>query len=714
MNRLLCTLSLLMAAQIAFTQSSRVDSLTRLIDNSTSNKEKAQLLLQRSRIAPPAWTTPQAVGDAQQALAIYQQTGEEKGQVDAYLRLSGLYSFQSKYQAALSFDSIALDLAQKVAYKQGIALACSNMGRNYQSLGELEKARTLLTQSLQILREAGMERETGDVYSRLGVINRRLGDFKTSLQHYDEGIAIAVRYKMEPLQAILYMNKANSLNESARYDEAIQLHLESIRIKEKLHDERGLMQSFNNLANVYFATAQFEKAISYQQKALSLYPASQNQSSLANAYNNLGNSFAQTKQIDSAEFYFKKSIGQFSNTNEQPGLALAYNNLGNFYIDQERYTEGLEYLQQALTIRRKSNAKYEVASTMNNIGAALTKLQRYKEAEDYLLQSLQLVKGNNSSLETGIYKRLSEHYKATGDFEEAYKYQSNYASRKDTLLQESEILNMAKASADYEIEKRETALTLQKKEKEIQTLQLAASNKKIWLLIAGILLLATVLVMYIRSYRQKKKTAALLAEKNTRIETLVRELHHRVKNNLQVVSGLLSLQSNRLEEGAAKEAMEESRNRIHAMSMIHQRLYMDNELATVDITDYLQHLSQSLANSFGYDTRHVSTKVRLTDQNMPIDLAVPIGLIVNELVTNSFKHAFRDVLKPEVAVTLEQKKETLELRVADNGQSNTSLQAPATSTSFGMKLVHTLVAQVNGELSVDQSAGTSYTILIRA
>jgi two-component sensor histidine kinase/Tfp pilus assembly protein PilF len=703
-----------MAAQIAFTQSSRVDSLTRLIDNSTSNKEKAQLLLQRSRIAPPVWTTSQAVGDAQQALAIYQQGGEEKGQVDAYLRLSGLYSFQNKYQAALSFDSVALALAQKVAYKQGVALAYNNMGRNYQSLGELEKARTLLTQSLQILREAGMERETGDVYSRLGVLNRRLGDFKTSLQYYDEGIAIAVKYKMEPLQAILYMNKANSLNESARYDEAIQLHLESIRIKEKLHDERGLMQSYNNLANVYFATGQFEKAISYQQKALSLYPASQNQSSLANAYNNLGNSFAQTKQIDSAEFYFKKSIEQFRNTNEQPGLALAYNNLGNFYIDQERYTEGLEYLQQALTIRRKSNAKYEVASTMNNIGAALSKLKRYKEAEDYLLQSLQLVKGNNSSLETGIYKRLSEHYKATGNFEEAYKYQSKYTSRKDTLLQESEMLNMAKASADYEIEKRENALTLEKKEKEIQTLQLAASNKTILLLVAGILLLATALVMYIRSYRQKKKTAALLAEKNARIETLVRELHHRVKNNLQVVSGLLSLQSNRLEEGAAKEAMEESRNRIQAMSMIHQRLYMDNELATVDITDYLQHLSQSLANSFGYDTRQVSTKVRLTDQNMPIDLAVPIGLIVNELVTNAFKHAFRDVLKPEVAVTLEQKKETLELRVADNGQSNTSLQAPATSASFGMKLVHTLVAQVNGELSVDQSSGTSYTILIRA
>lgn len=714
MNNLLGTLCLLLAMQVAYTQSSRVDSLTRLIENSTGDNEKARLLLLRSRIPPPAWTVSQAMGDAQRSLALYQQTGEEKGQADAYLRISGLYSIQNKYQTALSVDSVALALAQKTNYKQGIALAYSNMGRNLQSLGDLEKARNLLTQSLQILKEAGLERETGDVYSRLGVINRRLSDFKASLQYFDEGIAVAAKYRMDPLLAILYMNKANSLNESARFDEAIQLHLESIRIKEKLKDERGLIQSYNNVANVYTASGQPEMALTYLRKITSMSNPTQNKTSSAYAYNNLGNNFSQTHQADSAEYYFKKAIDVFKETNEQPGLGLVYNNLGNFYIDEERYEEGLTYLKQSLTIRKKGNSKYEVASTLNNIGAALTKLKRHKEAEDYLLQSLELVKGNGSSLETGVYKRLSEHYKATGDYEEAYNYQSKYVSRKDTLLDENEAMNMVKAQSDYEIEKRESALALEKKEKEIKSLELVNRNKTIWFLGAGLLLLVSVLILYIRSYQQKKQTAVLLTEKNNRIETLVRELHHRVKNNLQVVSGLLSLQSNRLEEGVAKEAMEEGRNRINAMSMIHQRLYMDNDLAAVDITDYLQNLSLSLAASFGYNAQHIKTNIKLPAQVMNIDLAIPIGLIVNELVTNAFKHAFQDTYQPAVTISLEQKKDLLELRVADNGKGNTNGQAAQSATSFGMKLVRTLVAQVNGELSVDQTVGTAYTITIRA
>lgn len=703
-----------MAMPILYAQSSRADSVSQLIEKATSVPEKARQLLARSRIAPPVRTAVQAMEDAQQALALFQQSGDDKGQVDAYLRISGLYSIQSKYVVALGFDSAALGIARKAEYKQGIALAYSNLGRNVQQLGELEKARGLLMESLQILKDAGLERETADVYSRLGVINRRLSDFKASLQYFDDGIGVATKYKLEPLLAILYMNKANSLNESARFDEAIALHIESIRIKEKLRDERGLIQSYNNIANVYTASGKPAEALPYLRKIIAQPGAARERSSIGFTYNSLGTNYSQTHEPDSAELYFKKAVDLFTQTGEQGALGLVYNNLGNFYIDHSRYEEGLKYLELALAIRQKSKARYDIASTMNNIGAALSKLKRYKEAEKYLLQSLELVKGNDSYLETGIYKRLSEHYKATGDLEEAYAYQSKYVSSKDTLLDENEALNMVKAQSDYEIEKRETALTMEKKEKAIRALELENRNKTIWLLVAGVILLGALLGLSVRSFRLKKKSAVMLEEKNKRIETLVRELHHRVKNNLQVVSGLLSLQGNRLEDGAAKDAMEEGRNRIQAMSMIHQRLYMDQDLATVDMADYLANLSQSLALSFGYGAHQVKTEVALAEHAMNIDLAIPIGLIVNELVTNAFKHAFRDAAQAAINISLEQKKDGLSLRVADNGQFAGAAGQTVASNSFGMKLVRTLVAQVNGELQVDQQSGTAYTILIRA
>jgi two-component sensor histidine kinase/tetratricopeptide (TPR) repeat protein len=708
MKEIFWALSLLLAGMTAYTQSSRTDSLSKLIDAAADENEKARLLVQRSRSYAPA-QTPQALADAQQSLAIYQQNDNTKGQVDAYLQLSGLYSRQNKYLLALSVDSTSFALAEKINYKQGIALACSNMGRNLQQMGRFEEARTLFTRSLQLLKDGGMEKETSEVLNRLGIINRRLSDFKASLQDFDAGIAVAKKYNQEPSLANLYMNKANTLNESASYDEAIRLHLESIRIKEKLKDERGLVQSYNNLANVYTTTSQLDQALQYYRLAASLSEKVNNKTSIALAYSNLAIASARLHRYDSVEYFYKRSLSFFEETNDKPGIAMVYTNLGNYYLDREEYQKSLDYLEKSLVMRKESKSVNDIASTTNSIGVVLRKLKRYDEAEEYLIRSLNMVRNDASGLQQTIYRTLGEHYQETGDFEKAATYQAKYISIKDTLLTEGEAINMVKAQSQYEIEKRENQLLLEKKEKELNAVRLAERNKTIWLMAGGLLLLLLTLGLYIRSYNQKKKAAKLLDEKNQRIETLVRELHHRVKNNLQVVSGLLSLQSNRTEDEKAKLAMEEGRSRINAMAMIHQRLYMDKDLAAIDVKDYLENLSQSLAGSFGYGKQNIQTDVRLPEASLDIDLVMPIGLIVNELVTNAFKHAFSGINEPSVTISLQQKQaKLLELQVADNGKGLVEEK----TGSFGMKLVQTLVKQLNGKMTVQQNPGTAYTIEI--
>src|ERR1044072_2654922 len=137
--------------------------------------------------------------------------------------------------------------------------------------------------------------------------------------------------------------------------------------------------------------------------------------------------------------------------------------------------------------------------------------------------------------------------------------------------------------------------------------------------------------MVLNQKRELEEAYRLTTEKNEYIESLVRELHHRVKNNLQIVSSLLSLQSNRLEDDKARMALEEGRTRVDAMAMIHQQLYMENDLAAVNIEDYLGTLTLSLAGSFGYNSGNIRTAVQLKNRSVDIDMAIPIGLIVNEL-----------------------------------------------------------------------------------
>ena len=230
---------------------------------------------------------------------------------------------------------------------------------------------------------------------------------------------------------------------------------------------------------------------------------------------------------------------------------------------------------------------------------------------------------------------------------------------------------------------------------------------------------ALVIWLFRRSYhreqqtiiQQKKELETLYneaQEKNEYIQSLIRELHHRVKNNLQVVSSLMSLQSNRMEDEQAKMALEDGKTRVDAMALIHQKLYLDHELAAVNMQDYLEQLTASLAGSFGLHPSVVQTNVNLQQAAMNIDRAVSIGLITNELVTNAFKHAFNGIKNPRLLVQLEQKENKLQLVVADNGIGLKNKQQA--ENNFGLKLVDILVNQLDAAVEVSNHEGTRYLI----
>jgi len=690
----------------------RTDSLSDLIANTTDVKEKARLFILRSKAWPNS-QTENPLADAQQALAYYQQIKNDEGQVDAYLQLSGIYSRQNKYKLALDFDSASYILANKIAYKKGVALSLGLMGRNHQQLGNLKLSEQKSQQSLQLLKEAGLESEMAETHNRLGVIYRRLSDIKKSLYNFEQGIALAQKFKNEPVLAVLFMNKANSLNEAARYDEAVDMHLQSIRIKERIKDERGLLQSYNNIAVVYLRTQQYETSLEYFKKANQQAKRFNNKTSLGYNYVNMAGLFTALHKKDSVPILYEMALAAFAATEEKAGLGLAYHNYGNFLLEEKQLDKAERILIKALVIRKETKSPYDIASTMNVTGSLLSKKGKTKEAEDMLLQSLAMLKDENSVRQKDVYKYLAAHYKTTGNYEEAYKYQAGYITMSDTLANENEVTTMLRTQSQYEVEKRDAQLGLAKKDKELQTLLVSTKNQQLIYLLIALGLALLLAVVYFFNYRNKKQHAVVLENKNSQIEILIRELHHRVKNNLQVVSGLLSLQSSRMEDDKARQAMDEGRTRVDAMAMIHQKLYMDKDLAGVDIKDYLENLAASLAGSFGYGKQHIETSVNLHQPSLDIDMAIPIGLIVNELVTNAFKHAFTSTLQPKINVSLARNNDgSMELKIADNGSG--IIADADRSKSFGMKLVHTLVEQLNGTIQQQQNNGTIYNIQIRA
>ena len=205
------------------------------------------------------------------------------------------------------------------------------------------------------------------------------------------------------------------------------------------------------------------------------------------------------------------------------------------------------------------------------------------------------------------------------------------------------------------------------------------------------------------------KTKNELSSKNNENELLLREIHHRVKNNLEVVSGLLALQSAKMNDPKMQEVMLASQNRVHSMGILHQKLYQSEHLAFIEMKNYFQNLCLNILDSYN-ETERIKVNINMSDLELDVDTAVPLGLIVNELLTNSLKYAFPNGEKGTIELSLENVGEdNYQLKISDNGVGKPSDQK-ATGTGFGTQLVDLLTSQIDGKLFTEVVNGTSILI----
>ena len=257
-----------------------------------------------------------------------------------------------------------------------------------------------------------------------------------------------------------------------------------------------------------------------------------------------------------------------------------------------------------------------------------------------------------------------------------------------------------------------------------------------WVLVWGIILLVVVFLGYRQQNRVvKSKTAELrrelferqmaekellASEQNLRQslaekESLLKEIHHRVKNNLQIVSSLLYLQEDYMKDARGVEILRESQNRVKSMALIHEQLYGTADLAKIDFGRYVQGLTANLFDAYGIDPVRIRLNVQADDIALGVDMAVPCGLIINELVSNALKHAFL----PETSGTVDIVIRTLnagriEIVVADDGIGIVEPPADAEKKSLGLRIVDTLATQLGGTLALTTENGTRFSIALTA
>jgi two-component sensor histidine kinase len=335
---------------------------------------------------------------------------------------------------------------------------------------------------------------------------------------------------------------------------------------------------------------------------------------------------------------------------------------------------------------------------------------------------------------------------AQGRYQEAIAHYQRYKSLNDSIFNEKQSKQIANLQIQYKTREKEQNIALLTKQNEIQQARLKQKDFQQQVIIAGACMLLFLLGLGYNRYRlklrsnrllqaqqnklqaqheelqtqqetlqgqqqqiQEKKQAleGLLAEK----ERLLKEIHHRVKNNLQIVMSLLNSQAASLQDKAALSAIGESQNRVQAMALIHQKLYQTEGVARIPMKAYIEELVAYLQDTYGL-SRKVGFKLCIESIELDVNLAVPLGLIINEAITNAFKYAFPQDRSGVVHVNLLKQADTrYELTIEDDGVGLPGGYDPSQSRSLGMTLIHGFSAQLGGELTIESSGGVKQSLL---
>ena len=221
----------------------------------------------------------------------------------------------------------------------------------------------------------------------------------------------------------------------------------------------------------------------------------------------------------------------------------------------------------------------------------------------------------------------------------------------------------------------------------------------------------TMIILGIVDISEQGREAARIRAALTEKDILLGEINHRVKNNLQIVSSLLDLQAARVSDQATRDLLRDSQNRIHSMGLIHQTLYDSNDFESVDFAQFSESLLSVLVRSYGIEADRIAVRIDVEPVDLPIDIAVPCGLVLNELISNAMKHAFPDQVNGEIRIALARQlgNEVL-LSVSDNGIGLPDYIDIRKTETIGLQLVELLATQLNGEISIHRSHPTRFSL----
>ena len=497
-------------------------------------------------------------------------------------------------------------------------------------------------------------------------------------------------------------------------EDANESFIESFKIAEARNDTTALGVSLNALGVVNRKVGNLDKAKEYYTQALDIFKKIEKTDGVSSCLLNLAIIEKQQKRYDEALALFQEAliVAQSDDKINEGMFAYIYGNMSSMYHTQDKIQEAIKYGEKALKIREKSSDNLELSNSYVGLGANYQEIGKFEKAESYLKKAEQFAEGNREILYI-IKKTYSDIEWQRKNYRQAYLYLNESKDLRDSIYNLEKTKQMDRLNTEFETERKEAEITQLELEDKLNETQI--KQQRILLGGTGIGL-ASLSFFLFRLFGQNKKINSqnsVISKSLDEKELLLKEIHHRVKNNLQVISSLLGIQSRGIKDQLAKDAIKESRSRVHSMSLIHQDLYKQDNLSGIQIQAYLNKLCHDLFNTYDISQGRISLVTDIDDIKLDVDSVIPIGLIVNELITNSLKYAFPDDQTGEIKVALNLKEKILNLVVSDNGVGLVEEDLKVKTDSFGHKLIRAFKQKLNADVHIVSEKGTRITVAIK-
>jgi two-component system, sensor histidine kinase PdtaS len=595
--------------------------------------------------------------------------------------------------SALHYANAALYEATNSGDTKHIFDAHRTIGYVFEENSQLQEALQAYQKALELAENKLTDIEKYKIYNDWAILNKKMGHYAIAHDYHWQTIKIGEKIANWEVAESGYNGLGTMYTMMGNPEKAIHYYQKSIEAADKSGNKVGIILTKENIVGIYLKSRNYTVALQKVKEVFDMATTLSDSIRIAAVLSLYGDVEMAMGQSDKALLKYQKANQLLLHSGDKTLLSKSYLSLGSYYFEKNKYEEAHYNFNQCKNLEAYM---YPVcgAELYQKLGKLYNSQGENNKAIEAFKKSLEKTDSLGlKDIARDNHLALGNIFKLEQQYEIAYQHIALANQLGDDIFADTKAKNANAEQFKIDIEKRDNQIAAQQTElNQAETIRV----------ILGISLVVVLGILFFTWRQMKAKLNAM-----QHIELLMKELHHRVKNNLQTVTSIMRLQARHITDPSVLQVLGESRSRLEAISMIHQQLYRSDDVQSVNFKLFLEGLVEKQQFTYGMSDTKLETIITLENEYINVDLALPLGLIINELLTNSFKYAYPSVSKPKLQIDISHEK----LFYADNGGGLPTQFTNQDSKSFGIQLITSLAQQLRGKFSFGNDNGMFFKLV---